>query len=78
MSHSRKVSVTGLGYVGLPVAVAFAHHGEVIGYDYDPQRIAQLRAGEDRTGEIELAELRQESIATLRGLRPTAGVTPPP
>jgi UDP-N-acetyl-D-galactosamine dehydrogenase len=73
MSHSRKVSVTGLGYVGLPVAVAFAHHGEVIGYDYDPQRVAQLRAGEDRTGEIELAELRQQRLhftdqaADLRG-----------
>ncbi|MDF3072613.1 MAG: GDP-mannose dehydrogenase [Alphaproteobacteria bacterium] len=62
MSHSRKVSVTGLGYVGLPVAVAFARHGAVVGYDHDPQRVAQLRAGEDRTGEIELAELRQQSL----------------
>ena len=58
MAHSRKVSVTGLGYVGLPVAVAFARHGRVGGYDHDPQRIAQLRAGDDRTGEIELADLR--------------------
>jgi UDP-N-acetyl-D-galactosamine dehydrogenase len=62
MTHSRKVSVTGLGYVGLPVAVAFARHGTVIGYDYDPQRVSQLQAGEDRTGEIELAELRQSSL----------------
>ncbi len=62
MAHSRKVSVTGLGYVGLPVAVAFARHGAVTGYDHDPERVAQLRAGEDRTGEIELSELRQPSL----------------
>ena len=62
MAHSRKVSVTGLGYVGLPVAVAFARHGAVTGYDHDPERVAQLRAGEDRTGEIELSELRQPGL----------------
>ncbi|MGE0660974.1 MAG: nucleotide sugar dehydrogenase [Reyranellaceae bacterium] len=62
MAHSRKVSVTGLGYVGLPVAVAFARHGVVTGYDHDPERVAQLRAGQDRTGEIELSELRQPSL----------------
>ena len=62
MAHLRKVSVTGLGYVGLPVAVAFARHGAVTGYDHDPERVAQLRAGEDRTGEIELSELRQPGL----------------
>ncbi|MGE0151116.1 MAG: nucleotide sugar dehydrogenase [Reyranellaceae bacterium] len=73
MPHGRKVSVTGLGYVGLPVAVAFARQGAVLGYDHDPQRVAQLRAGQDRTGEIELEELQQRTLhftdraAELRG-----------
>ncbi|MEO8559627.1 MAG: nucleotide sugar dehydrogenase [Rhodospirillales bacterium] len=62
MSHNRKISVTGLGYVGLPVAVAFARHGKVIGYDYDPHRIKALQSGYDGTGEIDPAELRQANL----------------
>jgi UDP-N-acetyl-D-galactosamine dehydrogenase len=62
MPHNRKISVTGLGYVGLPVAVAFARHGRVIGYDYDPARVEALRAGHDSTGEIDTAELKQANL----------------
>ncbi|MGH8281860.1 MAG: nucleotide sugar dehydrogenase, partial [Gammaproteobacteria bacterium] len=58
----RKISVIGLGYVGLPVAVAFGHRAEVIGFDVKPERIAELRAGHDRTGEVTDAELRQARI----------------
>jgi UDP-N-acetyl-D-galactosamine dehydrogenase len=60
----RKIAVIGLGYVGLPVAVAFARSGApVIGFDIDRKRIDELRAGHDRTREVEPAELKQ---ATLR------------
>ncbi|EKD70939.1 MAG: hypothetical protein ACD_46C00322G0003 [uncultured bacterium] len=46
-----KISVTGLGYVGLPLAVAFSKYFTVIGYDHHSARIAQLKQGLDITGE---------------------------
>ena len=64
MSHGRKIAVIGLGYVGLPVAVAFARAGApVIGFDIDRTRIDELRAGRDRTREVDAAELAQPSLA---------------
>ena len=50
--HTRRISVVGLGYVGLPVAVAFGRTARVVGFDVNPQRIEELRAGHDRTGEV--------------------------
>ncbi|HEY3948358.1 nucleotide sugar dehydrogenase [Phenylobacterium sp.] len=58
-----KIAVIGLGYVGLPLAVAFAAEHEVVGFDVKAQRIAELSAGEDRTLEVSSAEL-----AAARGL----------
>src|SRR5215813_14925225 len=56
--HNRKIAVIGLGYVGLPVAVAFARSGvPVIGFDINKQRIEELAAGHDRTRETEPGEL---------------------
>ncbi len=52
MSHGRKISVVGLGYVGLPVAVAFGGKGRVVGFDLDSTRIAELSTGHDRTREV--------------------------
>lgn len=52
-----KLVVVGLGYVGLPLAVALAKHFEVWGIDIDTGRIAELRDGHDRTGEIERERL---------------------
>ena len=43
---TSKIAVVGLGYVGLPLAVALAKHGAVTGYDHDPQRIRELGAGQ--------------------------------
>ncbi|MFH1805434.1 MAG: nucleotide sugar dehydrogenase [Pseudomonadota bacterium] len=58
MSHGRKISVIGLGYVGLPVAVAFGTHiGRTVAFDINKNRIAQLRAGHDATGEVDDPEL---------------------
>ncbi len=64
MPHSRKIAVIGLGYVGLPVAVAFARSGvAVIGFDIDVKRVAELRAGCDRTREVEAADLAQPTLS---------------
>lgn len=62
MSGERIVSVIGLGYVGLPVAVAFGKKKRTIGFDIDARRIEELRAGHDRTGEVEAAELGEADI----------------
>jgi UDP-N-acetyl-D-galactosamine dehydrogenase len=64
VSHGRKIAVIGLGYVGLPVAVAFARLGvPVIGFDIDRCRVDELRAGRDRTREVDVAELAQPSLS---------------
>jgi UDP-N-acetyl-D-galactosamine dehydrogenase len=58
MGHGRRLSVIGMGYVGLPVAVAFARAGDpVVAFDISAARIAALRAGVDRTGEVAAPEL---------------------
>jgi UDP-N-acetyl-D-galactosamine dehydrogenase len=63
MSHRRKISVIGLGYVGLPAAAAFARSAvPVVGYDIDERRIAELSGGHDRTGEVESADLMAPSL----------------
>jgi UDP-N-acetyl-D-galactosamine dehydrogenase len=62
MGHGRKISVIGLGYVGLPVAVAFGMHGRTIGFDINANRIAELRNGVDHTLEVTAAELSAADI----------------
>jgi len=52
------IGIIGLGYVGLPLAVAFSHHLRTIGLDIDTQRIRELRRGHDRSREVEPEELR--------------------
>src|SRR5262245_48969658 len=58
--HTRRVSVIGLGYVGLPVA--FGRSAEVIGFDINATRIAQLQAGNDITGEVTAEDLAAADI----------------
>ncbi len=53
----RTIAVVGLGYVGLPLAVAFGRKWPVIGFDVSSERIKELRAGRDRTGEVGETEL---------------------
>ncbi len=63
MNHDRRIAVIGLGYVGLPVAVAFARTGApVVGFDIDRTRVAELRAGHDRTREVEAADLAHSML----------------
>ena len=59
----RRISVIGLGYVGLPVAVAFAGRLQsVVAFDIDARRIGELRSGHDRTGEVEAAALKTSAL----------------
>jgi UDP-N-acetyl-D-galactosamine dehydrogenase len=53
-----RIGVIGLGYVGLPLAVAFAAEHEVVGFDLDPARVAELSKGQDRTREVSETELK--------------------
>jgi UDP-N-acetyl-D-galactosamine dehydrogenase len=59
---NRIVSVIGLGYVGLPVAVAFGRKGRTIGFDINRKRVEELRSGMDRTGEVTSGELAEADI----------------
>lgn len=52
MSHKRKISVIGLGYVGLTIATAFGQSQKVIGYDKSHTRIEELKNSYDINGEI--------------------------
>ncbi len=58
----RKIAVIGLGYVGLPVAMAFSRLGKVIGFDINDDRIASLKNGVDETLEVASEVLRSKSI----------------
>jgi UDP-N-acetyl-D-galactosamine dehydrogenase len=49
----KKIAIIGLGYVGLPLAVAFSKKFEVIGFDINQKRIQELKNGHDHTLEIE-------------------------
>ena len=62
--RDRKIAVIGLGYVGLPLAVEFGKTRDVIGFDINVERIAQLEAGQDTTREVE-----PEALAQARQLR---------
>jgi UDP-N-acetyl-D-galactosamine dehydrogenase len=62
MEPGGRIVVIGLGYVGLPLAVALARKFGTTGFDVDPQRIDELRRGEDRTAEIDEAELQATSL----------------
>ena len=60
--HNRIVSVVGLGYVGLPVAVAFGQKKRCVGFDINTQRIEELKNGIDRTFEVKSEELKQADV----------------
>ncbi len=62
MPIDRKISVVGLGYVGLPVAVAFGRVKKTVGFDINADRIKELKDGYDRTGEVTAEELRATDI----------------
>lgn len=59
---SETISIVGLGYVGLPMAIEMARHFKVIGFDISQRRIDELKQGLDRTREVEASELKSANI----------------
>jgi UDP-N-acetyl-D-galactosamine dehydrogenase len=57
------MAVVGLGYVGLPLAVALARHFRVIGFDVSAERVRELQDNDDRTGEVPTEELARVDVA---------------
>ncbi|WP_300906692.1 nucleotide sugar dehydrogenase [uncultured Desulfovibrio sp.] len=58
----QPLAVVGLGYVGLPLAVALSRHMDVLGFDINAGRVAELTQGYDRTREIDDAALRTAAV----------------
>lgn len=61
----KKVAVIGLGYVGLPLAVAFGEKRPVVGFDINSKRVAELKKGEDFTREVSSDELATATYLTV-------------
>ena len=57
-----RIGIIGLGYVGLPLAVAFANRYPCIGFDINNKRVTELRAGKDSSLEVSYDELKQSSL----------------
>ena len=51
-AENMKIAIVGLGYVGLPLAVEFAKHYPVVGFDISESRISELKKGHDVTNEV--------------------------
>ncbi len=72
MSHPR-IAIVGLGYVGLPLAVAIARHFFTTGFDIHPGRIAELSSGIDRTGEVDPTALKSSTLRLTSDPEPMRG-----
>lgn len=64
LMNNERIGIIGLGYVGLPLAVAFAKHYQVTGYDINSKRVDELKQGIDST-----RELTKESITNVSSLK---------
>lgn len=64
-TSNPRLGVIGLGYVGLPLAVSFARQFDVVGFDINKRRVAELQRGHDRTREVDDAELAAASRMTV-------------
>jgi UDP-N-acetyl-D-galactosamine dehydrogenase len=62
LSKKAQLAVIGLGYVGLPIALEFARHLSVIGFDINTSRIKLMRAGLDPSKEVEPQQFRDKDI----------------
>ena len=62
MAEAKRIAVIGLGYVGLPLAMALARSHSVVGFDIDESRIEELRRGVDRTREVAPERLKASSL----------------
>jgi len=72
----ERIAVIGLGYVGLPVALAFARKFPgTIGFDVDKEKVEELRRGFDRNQEVPAAELKESRLTITHEIADLAGVT---
>lgn len=62
LSKEEKLSLVGLGYVGMPIAVAFAKKVDVIGYDLNEKKIELYKSGVDPTNEVGDEAIRNTSV----------------
>lgn len=62
VQRKAKIAVVGLGYVGMPLAVAFARHAEVIGFDVNADKIGEYKAGKDPTQEVGAEAIASSSV----------------
>ena len=60
--NSTKITVIGLGYVGLPLALAFSKKYKVVGFDINTSRVSELKDGQDSTNESQKNELLSSKI----------------
>jgi len=68
VNKEAKLAVVGLGYVGLPLALAFARHFSVIGFDINEERLAKLQRGIDPSGELTSADFAARDIVFTSSL----------
>ncbi|MBQ7562573.1 MAG: nucleotide sugar dehydrogenase [Lachnospiraceae bacterium] len=61
-NRKKKLALVGLGYVGMPIAVAFAKKVEVIGFDLNEEKIKKYKAGIDPTGEVGDEAIRETTV----------------
>ena len=66
--NNSKIAIIGMGYVGLPLAVEFAKKYQVVGFDINKSRIADLRKGKDCTLEITRESLNAVNVGSLKSL----------
>lgn len=64
----KKIAIIGLGYVGLPLARLFATKYQVVGFDIDSKRIAELNSGTDKTLEVEDGILRAVLVSDFKNV----------
>ncbi len=62
MSNKYKISLIGLGYVGLPLALSLSKYFKVVGFDIDSERVRKLKKGIDITGESSKKLIKNSKI----------------
>lgn len=62
LSKEEKIAVIGLGYVGMPIAVAFAKQVDVVGFDLNSKKIEQYKSGIDPTNEVGNEEIKKSTV----------------
>ncbi|WP_445721052.1 nucleotide sugar dehydrogenase [Flavobacterium sp.] len=75
--ENSKIAIIGLGYVGLPLAVAFAEKYPVVGFDIDQNRVNEILDGDDKTLEIESNQLQlvlRTALTNSNGFFPTTNL----